>query len=87
MAEDGQSVYDLAIMAFGDVSKVVNFITGNIINTINDTGFQGKKITYQNSALQQAAGVINSHYYNNVIVEVVAPTSRAFSHAFSIAFD
>lgn len=86
IAEDGQSVYDLAIMAFGDVSKVVNFITGNIVKTINDTGFHGKKITFQNSALQQAVGAINSHYYNNVVVEVVAPTSRAFSRAFSNAF-
>jgi hypothetical protein len=51
-AVEGQSIYDLVLMTYGDLSYVFKFITDNKISSINDTDLRGKTYFWSNTLNQ-----------------------------------
>lgn len=51
-AVEGQSIFDLVLMTYGDLNYTYKFITDNKISSINDTDLRGKTYFWNNTLNQ-----------------------------------
>lgn len=86
--KDGQTLYDLSLQLYGDVSKVFELITLNpdTIPNVLTNNLQGKTIYYE----ETLNDTTNYFIKNGIIVASKYPeiiTGSAFSNGFSNGFN
>ncbi len=86
-ATNGQSIYDLCLMTYGDLGMIYKFMQENNIDSLNNTNLSGKVFTF-NTAL-----VSDTQVYNNIKATKkkfntldTTYTGKAYNKSFNISF-
>lgn len=88
IATNGQSIYDLCLMTYGDLKYLYKLIQDNDIISPNDTNLSGKKITF-NPTLIQDIGFYKHITNNNKVINTIenTKTGKAYNKSFNISFN
>lgn len=87
IATNGQSVYDLCLMTYGDLKYLYKLMQDNNIVGPNDTNLSGKKITF-NPTLIVDIGFYNFLGVKKKVINTIenTKTGKAYNRSFNISF-
>lgn len=87
IATNGQSIYDLCLMTYGDLKYLYKLVQDNNILSLNDTNLSGKKITF-NPTLIHDIGFYNFLAQKIKVINTIenTKTGKAYNKSFNISF-
>jgi hypothetical protein len=85
-ATNGQSIYDLCLMTYGDLKHLYRLMSENNIVGPNDTDLNGKKITFNPELIEDVA-FYNHLKTNKKVINTIGDTSTASGKAYNSSFN
>lgn len=87
IATNGQSIYDLCLMTYGDLKYVYKLMTDNNIVSLNDTNLSGKKIIF-NPTLKRDVVFYNFLLTKKKVINTLdnTKTGKSYNKSFNISF-
>lgn len=86
-AQNGQSIFDVCLMTYGTIDKIITLVKDSLLNSISDESLAGKTFPFESLLISDVALANSIKNNKKVFATAESPVGGSYDDSFDLSFD